>query len=423
MKTIMQLRNQVKYLELILVTGILAFVYLSNISKVEFHPDESQWIGTSAAFESYLRMEFRSQTWDVSYWTLTQPPVTRYIIGLGRYIGGYRRPDLNRPWNFERGREFNERVGAVPSIDLLWWSRLPMAILGILSIGLGFLILRKSAGAIAAYAWLGLAAINPYFSLHLRRAMGESSLVFFTILTLYLATQALDSAKQINTTQKRNVTLWLLLAGITSGLAWASKLNGILVLGTNLAIAALLGSMRNERLKGKITRGIWYGLITSALCLFTFLAVNPFLWPSPIERTLMMFKNRTLEMNQQTITHSGSYMDLGQRFKIIPTRVFQDYASLPIPAVFNFILVALGVFITLLSIWGLLTRQNFKPAYVTFPIMAFFTASPIWFSQLDWDRYYIFPVLFATAFTAIAIDWIIHTSLHIGKKFFSQPSG
>ena len=418
----MQSKNLAKYLELILVTGILAFVYLSNISKVEFHPDESQWIAASYIFENYARLEFKSEAWDKYYATTTQPPVANYIMGLGRFIGGFRRPDLNKPWDFERGREYNERVGAKPSASLLWWSRLPMAILAILSIGLVFLLLRK-ASTIAAYAWLALVVFNPYFALHLRRAMGESSLVFFSMLTLYLATQAVISAQGNSVTQKRNITLWLLLAGIASGLAGESKLNGITVLGANLVIAAMLGFMLNEKLKEKITAALWYGLVTSTACICAFLAINPFLWTAPFSRTLNMFTFPAQRMNLQITIYSGSYMTPIQRLTIIPTRVFHSYASLPIPAIFNFILVALGALIAFVSLRGLLIRKDFKPAYVTFLSMAFFTTTPVWLSQLDWDRYYMYPVLFATAFTAIAIDWIIRTSLRAGKKYFSQSVG
>jgi hypothetical protein len=417
----MQSHILIRRVEIILATVILFFVYLPGLGDIEFHPDESQWISASHIFESYVRTEFNSEAWDQYYLNLHQPPVACYIIGIGRFIGGYRRPDLNPPWNFERGNKFNERVGAVPSDGLLWWSRLPMAILGILSIMLGFSILRKSS-TIAAYAWLGLVIFNPYFSLHLRRAMGESSLIFFTMLTLYLVTQALALAKEIGTNQKWNITLCLLLAGITSGLAGEAKLNGIVILGTNLVIAIILGFLLNEQFKEKITAVFRNGLSTSAMCLFAFIAINPFLWSAPFARSVQMFIDRAYGMNLQTNIYSGSYMDIGQRIPIILRRVFHDYASLPIPAMFNFILVALGMWITFMSLRGLLARQDFKPGYVTFLIMAFFAATPIWLSPLDWDRYYIYPVLFATAFTAIAIDRIIHTSLHVGKRFFSRSA-
>lgn len=412
----MQSHILIQRVEIILVMGILFFVYLPGLGEVEFHPDESQWISASHIFESYVRMEFNSEAWDQYYLNLHQPPVACYVIGVGRFVGGYRRPDLNPPWNFERGRQFNERAGAVPSAGLLWWSRLPMAILGILSIGLGFLILRKSS-IIAAYAWLSLVIFNPYFSLHLRRAMGDSSLIFLTMLTLYLVTQALASAKEVGTNQKWNITIWLLLAGITSGLAGETKLNGIATLGTNLVIAIILGFLLNEQLKEKVTAIFWNGLSTSAMFLFAFLAINPFLWPAPLARTVQLFTDRVQGVSWQTTTYSGSYMDIGQRIRIIPTRVFQDYASLPIPTIFNFILVVLGIWITFMSLQDLLARRDFKPGYVAFLIMAFFAATPIWLSPLDWDRYYIYPVLFATAFTAIAIDWIIYIGLRVGTKF------
>lgn len=420
----MQSHILIRRVEFILATVILFFVYLPGLGDIEFHPDESQWISASHIFESYVRMEFNSEAWDQYYLNLHQPPVACYIIGIGRFIGGYRRPDLNPPWNFERGNKFNERMGAVPSDGLLWWSRLPMAILGILSIMLGFSILRKSS-TIAAYAWLGLVIFNPYFSLHLRRAMGESSLIFLTMLTLYLVTQALALAKEngANPNQKWNITLWLLLAGITSGLAGETKLNGIAILGTNLVIAIILGFLLNEQFKEKITAAFWNGLSTSAMFLFAFLAINPFLWSAPFARSMQLFTDRVQGVSWQTTTYSGSYMDIGQRIRIIPTRVFHDYASLPLPALFNFILVVLGIGITFMSLRGLLNRQDFKPVYVAFLIMAFFAATPIWLSPLDWDRYYIYPVLFAAAFTAIAIDWIIRTSLRVGKRFFSRSSG
>ena len=253
--------------------------------------------------------------------------------------------------------------------------------------------------------------------------MGESSLVFFSMLTLYLATQALASIQENSANEKRNITLWLLLAGITSGLAGESKLNGITTLGINIIIAVILGMLLNEKVKEKIKAAAWYGFVTAAACAFAFLAINPYLWASPFTRTYQMFAFPAQRMSLQTTLYSGSYMTPAQRLTIIPTRVFHDYASLPIPAVLNFILVAMGVLIALLSLRGPLTRRDFKPAYVAFLIMALFTTTPIWLSQLDWDRYYIYPVLFATAFSAIAIDWIVMHGLRTGKKFFSRSTG
>ena len=419
-KAAMRSRNLIQHIELILVIGILAFVYLPNLSDVEFHGDESQWISTSEAFESYLRMEFDSPVWASSYWTLTQPPVVRYIIGISRYAGGYRRPDLNRPWDFDRGRNFNERKGAMPSSGLLWWSRLPMAILGIASITIVFMVLRKSAGIVTPYIWLGLVVANPYFTLHLRRAMGESSLVFFSMLTMYLDMRALQLANEADSVGRRKAFIWLALGGLVSGLTWASKLNGLAMVGVNIIVAIILGIKMNDNLHDKVLYSLWYGLVTSIASLFIFLAVNPFLWASPVDRVLQMFENRKQEMTQQAIDDPGSYMDFEQRISIIPTRVFQDYDSLQVSGVFNFVLTLLGIVISLNRVWGVPAKQNLEPGHVILLLTAFFTTLPIWLSQLDWDRYYIFPVLFSTMLIAIACGWIASAIFLTGKRVLQQ---
>ena len=406
-KTLMRSRNLIQYIELIFVVGILAFVYLSNLKDVEFHPDESQWIGTSDAFESYLRMEFDSPVWAPSYWTLTQPPLARYVIGLGRYLGGYHRPELNRPWDFDRGRNFNERRGAMPSDDLLWWSRLPMAILASGSVTIVFMVLRESSGRLTSYIWLGLVLINPYFTLHLRRAMGESCLLFFSVLTIYFGMRTLQLINETNPAGKRTAFVWLALSGLAAGLAWASKLNGIAMIVLNVIVAIVLGIKLNNSPKEKIAYSLWYGLVTGIASLFIFLAVNPFFWEAPVERVSQMFENRTQEMNQQIVNYPGSYMKVEQRIRIIPTRVFENYASLQIPGIFNFVLTMLGVVILLCSIWIMLTKRDLNPGHIVLIITAFFNSMPVFLSPLDWDRYYIFPVLFSTIFIAIAFGWII----------------
>lgn len=402
--TPMRTWNFIKYLELSLVIGILGFAYLPTLNDVEFHPDESQWIGTSDAFESYLRMEFDSPVWAPSYWTLTQPPVARYVIGLGRYVGGYHRPELNRPWDFERGRNFNERRGAIPSDGLLWWSRLPMAILAIGSVTLVFIVLRESSKRLTSYIWLGLVLINPYFTLHLRRAMGESCLLFFSMLTMYFGMRAMKLVNEATPDSSRNAVMWLILGGFAGGLASASKLNGLVIVGVNVIVAIVLGTKLNDSLKDKVLSSLWYGLVASLASLFVFLVVNPFLWDAPVERTLQMFENRTVEMDQQILDYAGSYMDFEQRLRIIPTRVFDDYASLPISALLNVILTLFGLMVLLIP---MLKRDVLNAGHAVLMSTAFFTTTPLWLNPLDWDRYYIFPVLFSTIFIAIASGWLI----------------
>ena len=81
-----------------LVILLLTAVFVARIPQVMFHPDESHWIYSSVVFEKLVKMQWSSPVWQESYWTLTQPPLARYVIGLGRRLGGY--TVVNNPWRF-----------------------------------------------------------------------------------------------------------------------------------------------------------------------------------------------------------------------------------------------------------------------------------------------------------------------------------
>lgn len=396
----MQAKN-INKVELLLVICALSFFYLTGLQYVEFHPDESQWIATSSAFEAYFKADFKSPLWDKTYWTLTQPPVVRYIIGFSRYLGGYRIPDLNRPWDFGRGEDFNLRMEAMPSPGLLWWSRLPMAILAVLSLALVFNLLRASAGRFSAYIWLGLIFLNPYFPLQLRRAMGESSLLFFTILTAYSGYQISDLAERKGLSDIKPMFMWLGLSGIAAGLASASKLNGIESVAVSALIPFLLVYRQKLQWRFAFLGSIW----VTALAILTFVIVNPFLWPSPLSRTIAMFQNRLMEMGRQTTTHSADYIsNWEQRFQLIPTRIFETYA-VPVPLLINLGLFMVGLGLLIYATWEWVRRKQISAVFPVLTLTAFFTSIPALFTPIDWDRYYLFPVFFSTICIAMALGW------------------
>lgn len=416
----MKKKSLFRIIENLLVLGLLAFFYLPGLSNVVFHPDESQWIATSNVFETYLKADFKSSLWDKSYWTLTQPPMVRYVIGFSRYLGGYHVSDLNQPWNFERNRNFNERNDAMPENGLLWWSRLPMAVLAIISFTLIFNLLKKGWGRFAAYLWIVFALINAYFLLQMRRAMGESSLLFFTIIGIYALDCAFNSATKNALIGKLQPTLiWLTLAGVASGLAGASKLNGLANLGACILAACIsawiLKTSRVERLR--------FALLGSTLatlaCAVVFVAINPFLWPNPVNHTIDMLKNRTAEMSKQAPVNSPDYVgDLPQRLQILPVRIFESYAALPVPWLINLglFIVGVGVVSYAGSAWVQQKNKNMiSPALL---IGAIFAATPPLFTSIDWDRYYLFPVFFSTMLIAIGIGWLMQKLY--GFRFRSQ---
>ncbi len=172
-----------RWLEIPLLASILLFIFCTGIQAIPFHPDESQWIATSGAFEAYVSGDFASPTWNEALWTLTQPPGTRYIIALGRLAGGYHADQLNVPWSFGRDEPTNIAAGAMPSPGLLWWSRLPMALVSVVSLLLLFRLVSVTAGRIAGYMCLLLVTSNPFMLMTLRRAMAEAPLLLCLMLT------------------------------------------------------------------------------------------------------------------------------------------------------------------------------------------------------------------------------------------------
>jgi hypothetical protein len=159
----------------------------------------------------------------------------------------------------------------------------------------------------------------------------------------------------------------------------------------------------------KIRYRYLYALLVGAGCFLIFVAVNPFLWHATLLRIYMMFGNRAFEMNLQVIQMPGSNMYFPQRFFIIPARTFHDYARMQIPAWINMLLTLAGVVMALVSLRNMWMNRTFNPDLAALVLVSFFTATPIWLSQKDWDRYYVYPVFFSSMFIAIAMGWLFHT--------------
>jgi hypothetical protein len=401
-------------LEALLIFSVVLAVCGRAIGEVEFHPDESDWIYTSAYFEVLMTQGWTSPLWGEFYWTLTQPPLTRYLIALGRRAGGYRVADLNQSWDFTVDRATNIALGNMPDPGLLWWSRLPMAILAAFS-GLGlFLIVSTAVNRVAGYTLVGLFLINNPLLTMLCRAMGEAPLltgVTFVILAGIAAcqnwyTQALGAYPSFK--------VWLpafmrfVGIGIASGLAGAAKLNGLFsaVAGVGLCVLSVLGH------KGSLPRParLTFAIRTSvALCLaaeLIFVALNPFLYPDPFTRTGKMFKFRAQAMQAQAALYPTTRIEgLGARITIVGSRIFQDYAAFRFPLAWgiNLWLTLLGLAWLLRDAWrGLRQAGQVRPSAVILLVGAV-VAIPSLFTPLDWDRYYLLPIVFCLICLAIGI--------------------
>lgn len=398
-------------IETLAILGLLAFFYVKDLASVPFHIDESHWIGTSYMFEAYFKGEFWSDAWRDNQHTVTNPPVPRYLIGISRFIGGYRIPDLNRPWDYTRSVGFNERAGAVPSDQLLWWSRLPMAILAVLSIWIGFLLIQKIGGRIPAYIWIIFGIASPYLLLQTRRAMAESAILFFVMLGAFLCFLALKKLDEETGSVHWKVYLYLTLCGLCLGLAAEAKINGLAALAGVLLSILIVVWKKQATLSSKIRRVFLLSVLVSTVTLVAFVGSYPYLWPNPLGRSVRVFQNRLDEMKYQTTQHTPDALNtISQKLTVIPMRIFNDYAILNFNGaiVLNIILTILGLGILLKNLgdWFKTGTKN-GPAVITLFAVAVAASFPSLFTLLDWDRYYLFPVFFSSMAIAIGMGWLL----------------
>jgi len=436
--------------EVLVAVWLLGGAYFHDLTKVPFHGDESQWISTSYFFEAFVAgyrgpewMHYDSPSdpeqpdsgvpqsfdapdwalrslaqgyapgiWAAHYWTLTQPPMTRYTIAVGRLLGGYAPKDLNGPWDFEMDNFGNQRAGRMPSPGLLRSARAMMAFLAIVSGLLLFLIARQCAGPFAGYTFLVLFASSDFLLLHLRRAMSESPLLFWTSLALVFGARALWGLRAPEKARGwRSPLIWLLLMGVAAGLAGAVKLNALALGATGVALCCAIAWKRRK------APGPWplrWGLVFWAApllllaMLFVFIAVNPFLYPAPLPRMIAMALFRGWEMRGQATNTQWLIPNFAARLEIVPYRIFEDYTLLRF-SLLNFILMGVGVYALARSAWrwlagqrGAATIRGASTGLVILLAAAAVAILPL-FTPLDWDRYYLYPVVFISLFIAASV--------------------
>jgi len=401
-----------------LVGCVLLVIFCAGIQNVGFHPDESQWIATSNVFEPFITGNFASPVWEESHWTLTQPPVTRYIIAVGRLAGGYHAADLNVAWAWSLDTDANIARGAMPSPGLLWWSRLPMAILAAICGLILFKLVSATAGRLAGYIMLLLFVASPYLLYNLGRAMSEAPMLAFVLLVIFAGVLAISSWQRAAAGDGRSVRAfvrplgWVIVMSVLCGLAGATKLNGLATVPAALMFCVLAPVVQ----KGNVptpTRAC-FTIIVCVLVLLvavgTFIVLNPYLYPDVWGHTVNMFQYRLQEMQAQEAAYpTYRIQGLDMRIGIVSQRVFQDYATLSFGGaqVVNIPLSALGFCYLLYAAWRWLRGRVISGTSMAIILVGAAAAVPALLTPLDWDRYFLLPVVFSSLCIAIGISWAI----------------
>jgi len=264
--------------------------YFKNLFYIPFHPDESTQIFMSKDVEliindtSELYFQEDAQDSDEQNYRLLDAPLPKYFIGIFRII--FKLEPIHFDWNWSKS--WTENQNAIPINQLLLISRLSAAIFFPFSIILFALILKEifRSDILLIIFSLILFASNSLLLLHTRRAMAESSMIFFLIISLFALCKIPKK--------------WLFLASVP--ISFAINAKQILIFLIPLAIILFIFIFRKQ-LK----------LLTLQLTLFIvilfgiFLILNPITWKAPVKVVKQMINQRAeLSQNQASAIESVS---------------------------------------------------------------------------------------------------------------------
>ena len=267
----------------------LGFVvlYLAGLDSVPFHPDESTQLYMSRDFDiAVLQHDPGALAWTPDQpltpearLRLLDAPLTKNLIGLGRWLQGYTLQDLNADWVW--GAPWADNLGAIPARGLLMAARLPLALLGALAVLLVYLIGMQVGGAALGASAALLVGLDPLLLLHSRRAMAESALTFFSVLAalgILVLVQRCDTLKRLSA----GAVALGALAGLAAGLAVDSKQTEAVMLPVALAAAALCVWQRPWRRPQKATALAALAFAIGAGWLVGVWLLNPVLYRQPL---------------------------------------------------------------------------------------------------------------------------------------------
>jgi hypothetical protein len=286
----------------LVVCALALWQNLADVPVTPFNPDESRWLHRA----HYLRaaLDPRGPTWDDGYLTRGQPPLGSYLMGVGLLLQG-RDLTTNGSWLYtcQEGTcrpgfdelAHNRAAGNIPAAADLEAGRRTSAAVGALTAVAVFFLGKRLSNRVGGAVGALLLAAHPF------QAYVASLATADALLGLLLALAALAAARLAD----RPTWPRALLLGALLGLGGATKLSPLLAavplagLGAALLAAGWRRRNETERWSLRADRLAPALLATPLVAFLAFVAVNPYLWPDPIGRTVDLFAFRAQEMQHQ----------------------------------------------------------------------------------------------------------------------------
>jgi hypothetical protein len=296
----------------VLFLAILAGYVWGGYPLAPFHGDESINIALSQDYAyRYVQRDvdaLRYQTEPPNPveqgYRISDPPLTRYVIGAAWHAGGFTSDAINLPWWFAQDFDWNMQNGFYPGDDLLLTSRRPITTLSILALW-GVVLLARLVGGRLAGTVAGLYLVTqPTFLLNGRRAMQEG-VHLSTHVALLLTALALTWAWSGG--RRRVAWSVAVLLGVVVGLAVAGRHTNTIVVAAvavGLVGAGVSGRQAHTtRLPEKVGQALMAGVVAAGV----FWYWNPVLWDAPLTVSNLILEQRAAITRDQATLFDASY--------------------------------------------------------------------------------------------------------------------
>jgi 4-amino-4-deoxy-L-arabinose transferase-like glycosyltransferase len=352
--------------------------------------DEPVYIsGATKYFKTYfIERNHSDPVWN-EFSAYTTPPVIYYLLGSVFSITGHGNKRMD--WKF-----WNDPLEPF-FYDLLPIARVTISITGVITILLvylfGVVVFNLRVGLIAALLTLA----NPIFRYQAHIAYPDIPLLLTMILTVLLIFFWYNFFKKQKIIQ---TLIHSAVIGFVIGICGSTRLNGALgglvFAGFCFFLIVSLGLRRKPAvlIKKKLFL-ILLSLFSAALIsTIVFVALNPFLYPAPIDKTNYMIKHRISEgLNQQKLFPDKALLTLKDRIQAVLDKTFFSRSSV------NSLLLhwSLGVALFVVGILTSIYREIVRLCHNDLPSGK--SLGLIWFAvyficiclyvSMDWNRYYL----------------------------------
>jgi hypothetical protein len=307
------------------------------IGDTLYHGDEGRWI---AAGDYYFQQFFIKRDWSYDTWSKDRfgpfgtrnPVIGKYIIGASLYLHGVGGRYTSAPsYDFQQDFAWNAAQGNIPAVNELVAARRPIAWMGILSSVLLFFITRELFDSwLTGFCAAVLLVFDPLVLHSSHYARIDTPALFFSLLALGMALRMYVALRH---DKQRQAVLWSVGLGIVCGLGVGTKLNALLIFvicglwgGVSFFLSYLerrtftssnrsvLETMRQIKKPAwnTVTNVALFTLVTA----ITFLALNPFLYPDPVQNTWHLLEfgqvvaNYEVPVEQRLVTWAQRWQSL-----------------------------------------------------------------------------------------------------------------